>query len=139
MLQNSKSFRERHRQLKRDVSGQIASIARFVKPSAGNEPLTEDVLDQLSLEQLSAYIKDERERLENRVSTLDGKRSKGVHKAATSVKTFVLNFDGFLSGFSGVVDIVKRADEQFGGLATSTLSIFYAVSNARAGLVLEVD
>lgn len=84
-------------------------------------------LETVSLEQLSSYvdyaISDMREAGEG----LTIKRSRGFHKTTAKAQSFILAFDRLLKAFSGVVDIVKQADAQYGNVASSTLSLFYAV------------
>lgn len=38
------------------------------------------------------------------------------------------HFSDFLESFSGIVEIVKAADQQYGGLAYGTLSVFLSVA-----------
>lgn len=55
------------------------------------------------------------------------KRNVGWRRARTGFQRFAMSFDRFLSGFQGVVEIVKMADGQYGGMATQVLSILFAV------------
>ena len=55
------------------------------------------------------------------------KRNTGVRKAGPSVQKFLVIFAGFLESYSGIVELVKAADNQYGGLAYGTLSLFLGV------------
>lgn len=48
-------------------------------------------------------------------------------KAATVFQTSMTTFSRFLESFSGIVEIAKAADQQYGGLAYGTLSVMLCV------------
>lgn len=48
-------------------------------------------------------------------------------KASQYAQSFVTKFSDFLESYSGIVEIVKGADQQYGGLAYGTLSLFLVV------------
>ena len=52
---------------------------------------------------------------------------KNRHKASRHVQSFATKFSAFLESYSGIVEIVKGADQQYGGLAYGTLSMFLIV------------
>jgi hypothetical protein len=54
-------------------------------------------------------------------------RGKGVKKVAAKVEKFAITFAGFLDAYSGIVEVLKCADSQYGGLAYGTLSLFFIV------------
>ena len=56
------------------------------------------------------------------------KRKKGLRKLPTLLQSFMTHFADFLEAYSGIVEIVKQADSQYGGLAYSTLSLLLLVS-----------
>ncbi len=55
------------------------------------------------------------------------KRKKGLRKLPTLLQTFMTRFADFLEAYSGIVEIVKQADSQYGGLAYSTVSLLLLV------------
>ena len=55
------------------------------------------------------------------------KRNTGARQAGSSVQKFLVTFSGFLESYSGIVELVKAADTQYGGLAYGTLSLFLGV------------
>ena len=65
----------------------------------------------------------------------DRKRTAGWRRTRTGFQRFAMTFDRFLAGFQGVVEIVKLADNQYGGAATQVLSILFAVSRNLGRLV----
>jgi len=60
--------------------------------------------------------------------TLKNRRERGVHKLSAGVEDFLTYVQLFISGYSGIVEIVKAADQQFGGLAWGTLSVFLSIA-----------
>ncbi len=52
---------------------------------------------------------------------------KNRSKASRHVQNFATKFSGFLESYSGIVEVVKGADQQYGGLAYGTLSVFLIV------------
>ena len=51
-----------------------------------------------------------------------------IRKAGKKTVIFANNFAHFLQAYSGVVEVMKEADQQYGGLAYGTLSILLIVS-----------
>jgi phage-related protein len=56
------------------------------------------------------------------------RRSVGLRKAGSSVQRVLGTFSDFLGSYSGIVELVKAADSQYGGLAYGTLSLLLSVS-----------
>lgn len=56
------------------------------------------------------------------------RRSGTGRKMATGFQGFLVTFSDFLESFSGIVEIVKAADQHYGGLAYGTLSVFLSVA-----------
>lgn len=114
------------------VRKELQSIVRYRRKvdatRVGDED--EDILEALGnmpLEVLSRYVHAESESLRNAKSNLDGTRMKGVHRAYAKTERFVVEFDRFLTAYSGIVNIVAFADVQYGGIATGTLSLLFSV------------
>ena len=57
------------------------------------------------------------------------KRNSGLRKFPALLQSFMTRFADFLEAYSGIVEIVKQADSQYGGLAYSTLSLLLLVSD----------
>lgn len=53
--------------------------------------------------------------------------SKVIQRAGKQTVIFANNFSSFLQAYSGIVEIMQGADQQYGGLAYSTLSLFLIV------------
>lgn len=85
-------------------------------------------LQALTLKDLEGYVEAETRRLEVAASEWERKRNTGWRKVRTNFQRFSMVFGRFIEGFSGVLEIVKIADNQYGGAATKILSILYAVS-----------
>ena len=51
-----------------------------------------------------------------------------IAKLGKSTVTFANNFSSFLQAYSGIVEIMQGADQQFGGAAYSVLSLLLVVS-----------
>ena len=52
---------------------------------------------------------------------------KFVRRLGKQTTSFAVNLSGFLQAYSGIVEIMKGADQQCGGVAYGTLSIFLMV------------
>lgn len=65
---------------------------------------------------------------EAHVDRLYERREKGKKKASTHVQRFANTFAEFLQCYSPVLELVKAADHQFGGIAVQTLSLLLVVS-----------
>lgn len=50
-----------------------------------------------------------------------------LRRVGNNTVVFVNNFSGFLQAYSGIVEVMKGADNQYGGLAYSTLSLLLIV------------
>lgn len=61
-------------------------------------------------------------------------RGSGVRKASTQIQSALRRFRQYLQCYSGLVEIVKQADEQYGGLAYGTLSLLLVVWKAGSRL-----
>jgi hypothetical protein len=77
-------------------------------------------LERLVAEYLPA-AEDEKDKLYDR-------RGKGKKKVSTHVQHFAKTFADFLGCYSQVLELVKTADNQFGGVAVQTLSLLLVVS-----------
>jgi len=59
----------------------------------------------------------------------DRQKTRGViRKVGNKTVVFVNNFSSFLQAYSGIVEIMKGADQQYGGVAYTSLSLFFIVS-----------
>ena len=84
-------------------------------------------LETMTMDQLCAFVKEDKEALEKQKSQLDEKRRHGWRRASTSVQDFAQTFDRFLAAYSGVVHLVGCVDSQYGNVASATLSLLFAV------------
>jgi len=90
-------------------------------------------LNAMPLDVLSTYVRKHAEDLGAAHTALDQKRSDGVRKAWSKTERFVMQFDRFLNAYSGILDIVKTADAQYGGVAGSTLALLFSVGPHHEG------
>lgn len=54
-------------------------------------------------------------------------RQRSSRRAGAALQRWLNAFAGFLESYSGIVEVVKAADQQYGGLAYGTLSILLGV------------
>jgi hypothetical protein len=85
------------------------------------------LLSTMSLEELSAYVGDQKAELHATQADLIAKRSKGFHKISAKSQKFASEFDRFLNAYSGIVQVVMLVDAQYGGVACATLALLFAV------------
>jgi hypothetical protein len=78
-------------------------------------------------EQLSRLANAELDRAHIVQSSWRTRRNTGLRKFPKKLQSFMTTFSDFLECYSGIVEIVKQADSQFGGLAYSTLSLLLIV------------
>ncbi|KAL9035956.1 MAG: hypothetical protein Q9180_004576 [Flavoplaca navasiana] len=104
---------------------QNKSLKRFSDSSVNNFP---------ELEQMVQEVKGDAENVK-------GDWRKKRSKASKYTQNFTTKFSGFLESYSGIVEVVKGADQQYGGLAYGTMSLFLIVSlhmNRSLGLLMRV-
>ena len=71
--------------------------------------------------------------LSHRLNEATGRRDehagnqRRIVKVGKATQTFASNFSGFLQAYSGIIEIMKGADEQYGGAAYSALSLLLIV------------
>ena len=90
---------------------------------------------EITKEDLEARIDQLRKQVETELAhadasrrTLKDRRERGVHKLSVNIQGFLVDFSLFINGYSGIVEMVKAADNQFGGLAWGTLSVFLSIA-----------
>ena len=71
--------------------------------------------------------------LSHRLNEATGRRDKhagnqqSIVRVGKATQTFASNFSGFLEAYSGIIEIMKGADQQYGGVAYSALSLLLIV------------
>ena len=116
------------------IAGELSRIINVdnkknTEVTGENENRTVDLfhqLDELPLDALSAYVDTEVRALNSAQSDLSYQRAKGL-RASAKAESFVREFDRFLRAYSGVVNVLTSVDAQYGGVASSTLSLLFAV------------
>ncbi len=74
--------------------------------------------------------------LSHRLNEATGRRDKhagnqrSIVKVGKATQTFASNFSGFLQAYSGIIEIMKGADQQYGGIAYSALSLLLIVGGS---------
>ncbi|KAJ4301551.1 hypothetical protein N0V90_003644 [Kalmusia sp. IMI 367209] len=91
-----------------------------------------ETLNAMPLESLSQYVRAESASLRTAKSDLDEKRTKGAHRAYVKTERFIVEFDRFLTAYSGIVNIIATADAQYGGIATATLALFFSAAQMKS-------
>ena len=72
---------------------------------------------------LSAYLNDAKEQQDRRQQ-----KRKIIGRIGKQTVTFATNFSSFLQAYSGIIEIMNGADQQYGGVAYSALSLLLIVS-----------
>ena len=88
-------------------------------------------LNSTPLEDLATYVNSEVNALQAASASRAQKRSQGIRKQAAKFQDWAVSFQKFLSAYSGIVDVVRAADSQFGNVAFAALSVLFAVSRAQ--------
>ncbi|KAK6074953.1 hypothetical protein SCUP234_07952 [Seiridium cupressi] len=117
-------------QLARETSSELWQIVKTAKKTV--QPSNADVWTQagdLALDDLRRYVQSETRALRDAQSDLSRRRHVGWKKVTTGTQQFALTFGQFLGAYSGVVSIVKEIDSNYGGAATVTLSLLYAITD----------
>jgi hypothetical protein len=137
MLLEHKGYVEQ--QLKKMKSGTRQELERLVVRSRRQTKASRskpdgaslaDVLDAMSLDDLSAYVVSELTLLSTAHEGLEKERSRGFHKVTAKTQKFMTEFDRFVSAYSGIVNIVALADAQHGGVACATLAVLFSVRHS---------
>ncbi|KAF2198747.1 hypothetical protein GQ43DRAFT_421781 [Delitschia confertaspora ATCC 74209] len=131
---NSSHFKSKIPLLERKVRDELEKILQFrgqknKEKSPENQELADASLAELehmSLEDLTTYVKSEKARLNTVKNSLEEKRTKGLHKTSHKMAHFIQEFDRFLTGYAGIVNVIALADAQYGGVASVTLSLLFA-------------
>jgi hypothetical protein len=110
-----------------DISAELVRIKRSTKPHLTADPSLHAFLDSLEVEDLQCHITNQTRTLAQALGEWDDKRNKGWRKGRTKAQNFVIAFDRFLKAFSGILEIAKLADDQYGGAAGKIFSVLWAV------------
>ena len=112
------------------------------------EDFLKDIKQDKSLKRSSDYSVNNFSELEQMVQEAKGTTEnvkgdwmKKRSKTSKYTQNFATKFSGFLESYSGIVEVVKGADQQYGGLAYATLSLFLIVSlhlNRSLGLLMRI-
>lgn len=81
----------------------------------------------MPLEQLSAYVDFEVEKMRVANTAITQKRASSLHRIGGAVQDFTLTFRDFLKAYSGIVEVVQAADAQYGNVAFAALSLLFVV------------
>ena len=104
----------------------VQSVSQLVPREAKISATVDSKQDVLLLTQYeSANTELDLAQVKN--SAWAAKRKKGLRKLPTLLQTFMTRFADFLEAYSGIVEIIKQADSQYGGLAYSTVSLLLLV------------
>ena len=82
--------------------------------------------DPFSVRELSALENIVRE-MQIEAETSKDQWAKNRSKTSRHVQNFTTRFSQFLESYSGIVEVLKGADQQYGGVAYGTLSVFLVV------------
>lgn len=91
--------------------------------------------DAESLEQLLSHCLNEA--TARRDTHISDKRT--IVKVGKATQTFANNFSGFLQAYSGIIEIMKGADQQYGGVAYSALSLLLIVGDVPKTRYMSTD
>jgi hypothetical protein len=112
-------------------------------PSTARKAVQERWDNTQTKEDLENLVRAEQSRadqlLKNEISTaisqqglVNQQRQHGAHKASAKLQSILTTFSSFLESYSGIVEVVKQASPQLGGVAYSMLSVFLMVSSISA-------
>lgn len=96
------------------------------------EPELRQTLQRMRIEQLRSHVSGQLSELQWQVDDWEGNRRVGARRFGTGVQEFMESMDSFLSGFAGVVEVIRLADAQYGGGASAILALFFAVSECHS-------
>jgi hypothetical protein len=116
-----------------DITVELLRISRSTKSHLKPDPQLHSSLESLDIQDLQRHIAGQIPLLAGALGEWDDKRTRGWRKGRTKAQNFVISFDRFLKAFSGILEIAKLADEQYGGAATKIFSLLWAVSCPRPG------
>ena len=86
----------------------------------------EHFLEEADAESVANLVSDCLGRAQEQQEKSQG-NPKMIRRAGKKAVIFANNFSGFLQAYSGIVEIMKAADQQYGGVAYGTLSLFLVV------------
>lgn len=118
--------------IKSELRGILNSVPEKNETTLTESKKESDLLQSLNampLHVLSTYVHKHAEDLGAAHTALEQKRSDGVRKTWSKTERFVVQFDRFLNAYSGILDIVKTADAQYGGVAGATLALLFSVGH----------
>lgn len=108
------------RKVLEDHHGFLAEAQRKAKNGRSHR------LEETELSQLKEDVKRSLARATEARKTWLGARS----KRSSNIQTFGARFCEFLTCYSGIVEVVKGADQQYGGIAYGTMSILFTVGRS---------
>ncbi|KAK1828954.1 hypothetical protein QBC39DRAFT_415460 [Podospora conica] len=113
-----------------DITAELLRISRTTKSHLKPDP--HNHLESLDIEDLQRHIAGQTPLLHAALGDWDDRRNRGWRKGRTRAQTFVVSFDRFLKAFSGILEIARLADEQYGGAATRIFSLLWATVKIKA-------
>lgn len=111
-----------------DITVELSRISRSTKSHLKPDGQLHGSLESLDIQDLQRHVAGQIPFLAQTLVEWDDKRNRGWRKSRTKAQNFVVSFDRFLKAFSGILEIAKLADEQYGGAATKIFSLLWAVS-----------
>lgn len=87
--------------------------------------------DPFSIRELSV-LEDVIRKMQKEAEYSKGQWVKNRSKTSKHVQNFTTRFSQFLESYSGIVEVLKGADQQYGGVAYGTLSVFLVVRSNQA-------
>ncbi|KAJ2898398.1 hypothetical protein MKZ38_003950 [Zalerion maritima] len=91
----------------------------------------EQFLQGMTLEELRTFINQQKSTVQGHQDNVIQGRKQGWKKGAATLQNFSTSFERFLTPYSGIVNIVQMADNQYGGAATACLTLLYTVANMK--------
>lgn len=111
-----------------DITVELSRISRSTKSHLKPDEQLHRSLESLDIQDLQRHVAGQVPFLAQALVEWDDKRNRGWRKGRTRAQNFVISFDRFLKAFSGILEIAKLADEQYGGAAAKIFSLLWAVS-----------
>ncbi|KAF7532265.1 hypothetical protein G7054_g8121 [Neopestalotiopsis clavispora] len=111
----------------------VEELSRMVDsgPDSDQESLKKS-LSEIEVDKIRSYAALYFKELQSEATAWQGKRRLGWRKFAATIEEFAEAADSFLAGFSGVVEVIKLADSQYGNAASSVLALLFALLKVKA-------
>lgn len=125
-IQHAKDTLQDHEQFTRFAKGLFKDKSKNVSFVTSEVDL-QDQLQMLDVHQLRGHANVEVQEAKRANSAYNLERTTGARKGGKRLQQFLKTFSDFLGAYSGIIDLVRNAGQQYGEAAYQTLSILLVV------------